>query len=521
MNRDAAGELRKHALISGFAIGTRFLNAEQANPRYTSTRSWQSEGVSNVGQGYQQGFYSMEQEVALSDLPVIGVVPHWLHGTLLRNGPAKFEAGQQQLRHWFDGLAMLHKFSFADGRVSYANKFVASPQYQAVREQDKLAYPEFATDPCRSIFKRVTTLFTPEFGHNTSVNISTIADRFVAWTETPIPIEFDPETLETLGLFHFNDQLKLMTSTPHPHAEPCTGDMLNNSVAFGKTSNYHLYRIAQGTQERQLIASLPTSEPAYMHSFAVTEHYIVLAEYPLVVSPLTMLLSGASFAENLRWKPERGTTFHVIRIADGVVIRSYQADPFFCFHHVNAFERNDEIVVDLLAYADASIVERLYLNVLRARHEDHTPVPGAELRRYHLPLQAATATFEGLVDKRIELPRINYQRCHARPYRYVYGDGLNKERPFEFLNQLVKIDVEQRTVQVWHEPGCFPGEPVFVAAPDAQAEDDGLLLSVVLDADANQSFVLLLDARGLSEVARAVVPHCIPFGFHGQFYARQ
>ncbi|MFQ6275025.1 carotenoid oxygenase family protein [Coxiella burnetii] len=30
----------------------------------------------------------------------------------MRNGPAKFEAGNKKLRHWFDGFAMLHQFAF-------------------------------------------------------------------------------------------------------------------------------------------------------------------------------------------------------------------------------------------------------------------------------------------------------------------------------------------------------------------------------------------------------------------------
>ena len=40
---------------------------------------------------------------------------------------------------------------------------------------------------------------------------------------------------------------------------------------------------------------------------------------------------------------------------------------------------------------------------------------------------------------------------------------------------------------------------------------------VVLDASAGTSFLLVLDAGDLSELARAEAPHHIPFGFHGQF----
>lgn len=55
----------------------------------------------------------------------------------------------------------------------------------------------------------------------------------------------------------------------------------------------------------------------------------------------------------------------------------------------------------------------------------------------------------------------------------------------------------------------------FVAAPGARAEDDGVLLSVVLDARRGRSFLLVLDARSLGELARAEAPHAIPLGFHG------
>jgi carotenoid cleavage dioxygenase-like enzyme len=79
------------------------------------------------------------------------------------------------------------------------------------------------------------------------------------------------------------------------------------------------------------------------------------------------------------------------------------------------------------------------------------------------------------------------------------------------------IDVDERKATRWGEPGCYPGEPVFIAAPDSQVENEGVLLSVVFDAQRRTSFLLVLDAQTLSEVARADVPHHVPFGFHGQF----
>jgi beta,beta-carotene 9',10'-dioxygenase len=108
----------------------------------------------------QLGFTSLEREIAIEQLPIEGEIPHWLSGTLIRNGPAKFEVGRQSYNHWFDGLAMLHKFSFTKGRVSYANRFIRSEAYKKAEETGKISYREFATDPCRSIFKKVLDLFS-------------------------------------------------------------------------------------------------------------------------------------------------------------------------------------------------------------------------------------------------------------------------------------------------------------------------------------------------------------------------
>ena len=115
------------------------------------------------------------------------------------------------------------------------------------------------------------------------------------------------------------------------------------------------------------------------------------------------------------------------------------------------------------------------------------------------------------------MPRINYGSHNARAYRFAYGISVDPTEPAAFLDRLAKIDVESGESIVWYEPNTYPGEPVFVSRPGASDEDDGVVLSVVLDAAAGSSFLLVLDARDLSEIARATVPQAVPFGFHGQF----
>ena len=83
---------------------------------------------------------------------------------------------------------MLHRFGFADGSVSYANRFLQSKAYRAAEETGELSYSEFATDPCRSLFKRAVSLFQPSLSDNANVNLVQLGERFVTMTETPLPV---------------------------------------------------------------------------------------------------------------------------------------------------------------------------------------------------------------------------------------------------------------------------------------------------------------------------------------------
>jgi carotenoid cleavage dioxygenase-like enzyme len=149
--------------------------------------------------------------------------------------------------------------------------------------------------------------------------------------------------------------------------------------------------------------------------------------------------------------------------------------------------------------------------------DEHGPVatlPSSELRRYTIGLDSGSVRHEPLADGTVELPRIDYGRRNTRDYRFAYFAGASSE---DWLDRLVKVDVGQGEVASWSEPGCYPGEPIFVRAPGDEAEDGGVILSVVLDTRSARSSLLVLDAGSFEELARAEAPHHIPFGFHGQY----
>jgi carotenoid cleavage dioxygenase-like enzyme len=456
-------------------------------------------------------------EVALDDVPVRGTMPGWLTGSLIRNGPGTFQVGQRRYRHWFDGLAMLHRFSFSEGRVSYANRFLETRAYAAARDEGRIAYPEFATDPCRSLFARAMSVFDPQVTDSAKVNIARVAERYLALAETPIQVQFDPETLRTVGVLGWDTSTFGRMTTVHPHLDEQRHEAINLVTRFGASSTYVFRRIDTSDPRRVSSTTLTTRrvrEPAYIHSFGMSERHLVIAEFPLVVNPMALLLWLKPYIENFRWVPERGTRFHIFDRASGAHVRTVTGPAFFAFHHVNAFDARDELVVDLVGYDDASVIDAFYLHRLE---EPDSQIPPGTLRRYRIPLSDGGVSCEVLSGTAIELPTLDYARMNTRPdLRYVYGVGLRAERGF--YDQLVKVDISTRTTSTWHEPGCYPGEAVFVGQPGRPGEDDGVVLSVVLDSARGTSFLLVLDASEFTEVARAELPHPVLFGYHGQYF---
>ncbi len=469
---------------------------------------------------FRVGLEGLDAELADTSLEVRGTLPPWLRGTLVRNGPGRFSArpgGQgEQARHWFDGQAMLHRFRVGDGQVAYANRYVRSPAWRAATETGRFGYAEVGTVPTRSWVERVRRLGRPPVtGTNAVVNVLRLGGRHVAVTETPDAIPYDPLTLETLDPVGYADDLPGDWCCAHPHHEQDRAALTGFTVEYGRRSTYHLYELADDSLERRLVASVPADRPAYMHSFALTPRFVVLVEYPLIANALS-LLAGRSIVDSHDWRPERGTRFTVVERATGAVVCRTVTPAFFCYHQVNAFEDDGALLVDLPATAGERALHQFDLDALRGPGWRN---PAGELRRYRVPLDGGPVTYRLLSATPLEFPRFAYEQRLGRPYRFVYGVGTPGSVTTSFSDRLVKVDVETGGSRTWAAPGCWPGEPVFVGDPSSFAEDAGVVLSLVLDSRARTSFLLVLDATTFDEVARADLPHAVPLGFHGQWYA--
>ena len=55
----------------------------------------------------------------------------------------------------------------------------------------------------------------------------------------------------------------------------------------------------------------------------------------------------ANILNAMRWNPDTGTRVRVISKKDFTIVREYYTMPLFAYHHVNAYEDGDDVVVDL------------------------------------------------------------------------------------------------------------------------------------------------------------------------------
>lgn len=473
---------------------------------------------------YRIGFTNLNEETLINNLEIKGEIPKWISGTLFRNGPAKFTNNNSFVSNWFDGLAMIHSFTIDNGNISYTNKFLRTRDYEHVKETGKLDYSGFVQDPCKSIFSKVFSYFLPKQKNiysdlpNANINIAKLDKYFIALTETPLPVEFDPKTLETIGGLIYKDKYPIKVhDTPHPHYDSQTKEYLGYFTKFGRKSSHNFFRIKSGSTSREIIASYPIDKPAYMHSFAITQKYAILTLLPLRANPLDLLLKNQAFIKNFKWRPELGTEFLVIDRINGKLIGNFAAETFFAFHIVNAYEDNKNIIVDIVTYPDPTIIVKSNFNDLLKPTMKTNEI---KLKRFIINLNNKVVKTKLLSSEQLELPRINYENYNGKDYNYLYAVVASEDKlvPFYVASSIIKLNVKSGEKIIWNEQNCFPGEPVFVPKPNSKVEDEGAILSIVLDSRTEKSFLLGLDAQTFKEIGRALLPHHIPFGIHGQFY---
>ncbi len=451
------------------------------------------------------------------DLPLVGEVPHELAGTLYRIGPNPQFAPRADY-HLFDGDGMLHAFEFERGRVHYRNRWVRTPRFLAERAAGAslfggLSAPRADAPEARGIAPGPA-----------NTNVVWHAGRLLALVELGLPpVEIDPDTLETRGVFDFDGALRRPVApgiarllelplrdgtidasfTAHPKLDPETGELL----AFGyQLFPPHLLFYEIGADGRLLrCAPIDTPFPAMVHDFALTQQHVV---FPIF--PATLRLERIARGENaVGWEPELGTRIAVLpRGADPSELRWFELPACFAFHPLNASTRGDRIEIDLPVFESPPIPA-----VGNAKG-----VGGqARLTRFELDLASGRASAARRDERSIEFPRCD-ERFSGRPLRWGYavGDG-DVGRGFHAILRYDLRDAKSSCHALG--PDSTTSEAVFVPRSASAGEGSGFLLAVVYRAAERRSDLLVLDAERIeaAPLAAIALPHRVPAGFHGNW----
>jgi carotenoid cleavage dioxygenase-like enzyme len=441
---------------------------------------------------------------------VRGVIPAWLSGRLIRTAPAIFEFDKWRAEHWFDALGMLYSFDIgSNGRVHWMQRLLECEFNRSVLHgRNELA--SFGTRNHRSLLQRLLHP-TPRSTDNANVNIRPEGRHWIAMTETDRQLTVDAATLKTAAEVRFADALpnaRLLSA--HPHDDSERKELINIGVFLGARSGLIDFSQAYGSTARREIGRIPLGRVPYVHSFAITRTKIVLVLVPYDLMPASLLWSKRPLSEHYRWSPEKGTRIVVMDRGSGKFVE-HAGPPFFFFHTINAFDLDHgAIQLELLAYDDASIIRKgmLMSDIRRNGLPSLTP----SLRRITIDQKRSDFRMDTVGPPAgFEFPMIHYARANGRRHRYIWGSDLSCLIRFDTTTD----DTTQRSLD-----GVTFGEPVFVARPEGDEEDDGVLLTVGSSAISEGSEMTIWDARTLDVLARIIVPITIPMGFHGGFESR-
>lgn len=535
---------------------------------YNPSPTWPSDAARRAA------FSSTDNLPSTSQALITGQFPPWLKGQYLRNGPGTFNNGTPSgMSHLFDGFALILSFHI-DGTtntVTGNHKFLQSHAYKEYLRTGYQQYREFATPAATTstLSGKVADIIKTSLGamgigqgftDNASVNVIPLSNDsnnnvVIACTETVLgTFKVDKNNLNTIGRIQYTDEdnnkpIKGDLTTAHPIILP-NGDHINiiNNAGFGES---HIYRVSPSSSIRHRIATIKQRNLAgsWIHSFPCNGRFAIIPETPLYFNLINMMVGIDSEYLFLDWKPTDGTVLHIVDLEGVDKVKSVRIGnddgAFYVFHYSNCYTDDSGLLhIDGAVYPDPEIVNDLLLKNLRkgppggGGSGESREVSASQLMRMTLDVSSLFSTDDNddkNTDNNIvkyseqgklwqhltnslgsfEFPAIHPGRKFHK-YKYVWG--VCAVRPTNVGNGLCKVDVETGESKVWTEEGIITGEPVFVptgvTGDGVEEEDDGVLLSVIVQNDGLAALVAL-DGRNMVEIARAVFPYTLTTGFHG------
>ncbi|GFN95246.1 beta,beta-carotene 15,15'-dioxygenase [Plakobranchus ocellatus] len=501
------------------------------------------------------------------DAKISGSIPTWLKGSVYQNGSGVYRIGPTSWNHLFDGYSVLQRFTFQDGKVTYQQSVLDTPEYKKSIQHNKIIGPGFAhrfPDPTQSsasrFFKSVIPT-PPNVSEKTNISVMEFGDRLFAMADTPLIHEITPDTMSLKSTINISDIVSVQLGTAHPHKLK-DGSLIYYGTNMNYTKSYNFISVPpQPTSAKnpfsgaKVIASAPSrfkTNISFTHSFGITENYFVQLEQPLTMSLPDFLLMqprGRNIVDCfIDQKSESMDILLISKSSGHRVPISYKAPSGVVFHFANCYEDSDHVICDVAFWPGGSgSVKNMFLPCLAeglqagdlglgrmhfARFVLPLKIEGAEPGKnlVTLPNTSATAMLKEKSNKPvvvitpetieeslpIEVPQINTAYGGLK-CRYCYASTFY----YSSQPRVAKYDLyEKRVVTFDVGKDYTPGEAIFVSRPDATEEDDGVVLcSVIACHSGAESYLLVLDAASFQEIGRASLPAEIKMGmvFHAMF----
>jgi all-trans-8'-apo-beta-carotenal 15,15'-oxygenase len=462
---------------------------------------------------WQGGYESLTQEYEYWIDDIEGEIPPELAGTLFRNGAGLLDINGERLHHPFDGDGMISRITFINGRAHFRNRFVQTPGYLAEQKAGKILY--------RGVFGTqksggwLANIFDFKLKNIANTNVIYWGKKLLALWEAAEPYLLNPQTLETLGNEYFNGVLsKGEAFSAHPRIDP-NGTLVNFAIKPGLSTTITIFEL---NKNGEITSKKNHNVPGFcfIHDFVITENYCIFFQNPVNFNPIPFALGICGAAECIKIQKNQPTKIIIIpRKTQTENVKVLETKAGFIFHHVNAFELENEIIVDSICYESLTEVEP-NSDYRKTDFEKNSP---PQLWRFNLNLSNNKVQNQLIDPRPTEFPTIhpNYM---GKSYRYLYSAAAHQSTVNAPLQAIFKVDLESGTKQLWSAaPRGFVGEPIFVPRANSQQEDDGWIIFVVYNAENHRSEIVILDGQNLEKgrIAKLHLKHHIPYGLHGSF----
>ncbi|XP_052164052.1 carotenoid 9,10(9',10')-cleavage dioxygenase 1-like isoform X3 [Oryza glaberrima] len=489
-------------------------------------------------------------------LRIEGAIPEdFPEGVYIRNGPNPLFGALHTVNSifgqtediWVEGEGMLHALYFNKKgedntwSISYNNRYVQSDTFRIEKDRQKPCFLSSAKGDPIAIFA-ASILNKQRFGkasrNYSNTNVFQHAGRVFSAAENDNPHEIDLENLGTICSWDVGGDWN-MPFTAHPKVAPGSGDLVIHGFSFVKPF-LTVGVISEDGKKLKHKVDLKQERCAFSHEIGITERYNIIMDMPLTMN-LSRILQGAPF---LDYEAESYARIGVMpRYGDADSVIWFDVEPFCTIHLVNCFEEHNEVVMRGFRVPGSILMGP---TVLEHSVDEEPANQGlneeyfSRLYEWRLNMKSMSVIEKYLTGAGIdmEFPVIN-DKYVGLNHKYAYAQVVDSQgslaggcgivRPkfggFAKLYLEDKIKPCQDLINVeYHHLGRnkFCSGATFVPKVNGANEDDGWIISFVHDEEINNSQAHIIDAQRFENgpVAKIILKHRVPYGFHGAFISR-